>query len=193
MLKSLPKVYLVRHGATAWSVTGQHTGRINLPLTEQGEAEAEKLAPLIKALGPLKAFASPLQRARRTAAIVGYEQPELLPDLMEWDYGKYEGKTKQEISETIPAWDVFVHGCEGGENLNQISERAGRVVELLRKSEEDVLLFAHGHLLRILACAWLGWAPEVARQLLLSTGSLSVLGYNHNLSEPAIRSWNQLP
>lgn len=191
MNDALPVVYLARHGETAWSRTGQHTGLTDLPLTERGECNARKLGERLKGLAFASVFTSPLQRATRTCELAGFSANFTInPDLVEWNYGQYEGLRTVDIQTQRPDWQLFRDGCPGGETVNDICERADRVVERIRAVEGNVLVFSSGHILRVLATRWLGLEPVVGKYLLLSTASLSALGYDHNLSEPAIRFWN---
>ena len=192
MSNDLPVVYLARHGETAWSLTGQHTGLTDLPLTENGEEVALRLGERLKGLNPAKVFTSPLQRARRTCELAGFGAvAEVDPDLVEWNYGEYEGRTTADIRLERPDWQLFRDGCLGGESPQQVSTRAGRVVTRLRAITGDVLLFSSGHFIRVLAARWIGAEPNVnAAAFMLSTASLSALGYEHNLSRPVIRLWN---
>jgi broad specificity phosphatase PhoE len=187
----LPVVYLARHGETAWSLSGQHTGRTDLPLTERGERNARQLGARLRGLSFAKVFTSPLQRAARTCALAGFgDGAEAEPDLTEWDYGEYEGRRSAEIHAGRPDWQLFRDGCPAGESPQQIGARADRVVQRVRAVQGNVLVFSSGHILRVFAARWLGLEPAGGRYLLLSTASLSLLGYEHNLSEPAIRLWN---
>jgi broad specificity phosphatase PhoE len=188
----LPIVYLARHGETAWTLSGQHTGLTDLPLTEQGEHTAQRLAERLKGLIFAKVFTSPLQRARQTCELAGYlHGAEIDPDLVEWDYGKYEGRTGAEIRTERPDWNLFCHGCPGGETPQQVSARADRVVDRLHAIQGDVLVFTSGHFMRVLASRWLGLEPTAnSRYFMLSTASLSALGYENDLSRPVIRFWN---
>jgi broad specificity phosphatase PhoE len=188
---TLPIIYLARHGETAWSLSGQHTGRTDLPLTPRGERNARRLGERLKSLAFAKIFTSPLQRAARTCELAGFKgSAEIDDDLREWDYGQYEGRRTAEIHSNHPGWDLFRDGCPGGESADQVGQRADRVVQRLRGIEGDVLLFSSAHLLRVLAVRWLGLEPAAARYFLLDTASLSILGYEHNRFEPAIRRWN---
>ncbi len=192
MSESLPVIYLARHGETAWSLSGQHTGRTDLPLTERGERNARALGGRLRGMIFAKVFTSPLQRAMRTCKLAGFGAvAEIDPDLVEWDYGQYEGRRTAEIHAESPDWRLFRHGCPGGESPNQIGARADRVVGRLRAIKGDVLVFSSGHFLRVFAARWLGLDASAGRYLLLSTASLSALGYEHNLTEPAIRLWNE--
>ena len=188
----LPVVYIARHGETAWSLSGQHTGRTDLPLTPNGERNARRLGERLKGLTFVKVFTSPLQRASRTCELAGFGPvAERDPDLTEWDYGRYEGLRSAEILAERPDWQLFRDGCPGGESPSQIGERADRVVERVRAVNGNVLLFSSGHFIRVLAARWLALGPGSAgRYFLLSTASLSALGYEHNLSHPVIRLWN---
>lgn len=192
MSKELPIIYLARHGETAWSLTGQHTGLTDLPLTERGERVALWLAERLKGLSFAKVFTSPLQRARRTCELAGSAKlVEIDPDLVEWNYGDYEGRRSAEILEERPDWILFRDGCPGGESPSNVGERARRVVNRIREIQGDVLLFSSGHFIRVLASTWLGLEPSVnSRFFMLSTASLSALGYEENLSRPVIRLWN---
>ena len=192
MRGQFPVVYLARHGETAWSVTGQHTGLTDLPLTGHGERTARRLADRLRGLTFAKVFVSPLQRARRTCELAGFaELAEIDPDLVEWDYGKYEGLRTADIRKERPDWQLFRDGCPGGESVQQVATRADRVVSRIRAVRADVLLFSSGHFIRVLTCRWLGLKPSPnARFFMLSTASLSALGYEQDRSRPVIRLWN---
>ena len=191
MSELLSVVYLARHGETAWSLSGQHTGRTDLPLTERGERNARGLGERLRGLTVARVFTSPLQRAARTCELAGFgAAAEVDPDLVEWDYGQYEGRRTAEIHVERPDWQLFRDGCPGGESPSQIGARADRVVGRVRAVKGDVLVFSSGHFLRVLAARWLGLDAAGGRYLLLSTASLSALGYEHKLAEPAIRLWN---
>ena len=193
MSEKLPVVYLARHGDTAWTVSGQHTGLTDLPLIPEGEQHARLLGERLKGMQFAKVFTSPLQRARRTCELAGFgDVAEIDPDLVEWNYGEYEGLLLSDILAKRPDWQLFRDGCPGGESPAQIGERADRVVQRARAVVGDVLLFSSGHFIRVLADRWLALRPGcAAKYLLLSTASLSALGYEHNLSQPAIRLWNE--
>ena len=184
--------YLMRHGETAWSLSGQHTGRTDIPLIEQGEQDARKLAERLRAVKFSRVFTSPLQRARRTCELAGLgDLAEIEPDLVEWDYGEYEGLRPVDIRKAQPDWNVFRDGCPGGEAPGQISARADRLITRLRTLEGNIALFSHGHFGRVLAARWIGLEIRQAQSLLLSTASISILGYEHNVAEvPAIVLWN---
>lgn len=187
----LPAVYLARHGETAWTLSGQHTGLTDLPLTERGECNARNLGERLKVLSFLRVFTSPLQRASRTCGLAGFaQQAEVDRDLVEWNYGDYEGLRTADIREIRPEWDIFRDGFPGGESLEQIGARADRVVGRIRSMNGSVLLFSSGHFLRVLAARWLGLNPDAARYFLLSTASLSMMTYEHTLAQPAIGFWN---
>src|SRR5215470_18043369 len=189
--KELPLVYLARHGETAWSVTGQHTGLTDLPLTPVGEGNARRLGSALKERRFARVFSSPLRRAWRTCELAGFRaRVEILHDLVEWDYGEYEGRTSAAIHAERPDWELFRDGCPGGESPAQVAARADRVVELARSVSGNVLLFSSGHFLRMLAARWAGIDTFGARSLMLSTASLSILGYENGLARPAIRLWN---
>jgi len=192
MTKELPIIYLARHGETAWSLTGQHTGLTDLPLTENGESNARRLGERLKGLSFTKVFASPLQRAYRTCQLAGFgPAAEVDPDLVEWDYGQYEGLTSAEILKERPDWQLFLDGCPGGESVQQVADRADRVVSRLRAVKGDVLVFTSGHFIRALAGRWLGIEGfGLGRYFMLTTASLSEVGYKRNLSQPVIRVWN---
>lgn len=192
MSEVFPLVYVARHGETAWSLSGQHTGLTDLPLTPNGERNAKRLGERLKGLTFAKVFTSPLQRASRTCALAGFgAMAEVDADLVEWSYGEYEGRTSAEIHAERPNWDLFRDGCPGGESPAQVGERADRVVQRIRAVMGNVLLFSSGHFIRVLAARWLALGPgAAARYFLLSTASLSALSYEHSLSHPAIRLWN---
>jgi broad specificity phosphatase PhoE len=192
MSEVLPVLYLARHGETAWSLSGQHTGLTDLPLTPNGERNAGRLADRLKDITFAKVFTSPLQRATRTCELAGFGTlAEADPDLVEWNYGQYEGLRSTEIVAKRPDWQLFRDGAPGGESPAQIGARADRVVQRVRGFQGDVLVFSSGHFIRVIADRWLGQDPGyVGRYVLLSTASLSAVGYEHNLSQPVIRFWN---
>jgi broad specificity phosphatase PhoE len=192
MSEELPIVYLARHGETAWSLSGQHTGITDLPLTDRGERNASRLGKRLKELTFAKVFTSPLQRAKRTCDLAGFGAvAEIDRDLLEWNYGDYEGRRTAEILADRQGWQLFRDGCPGGESPDQVGARADRVVKRVRAVNGDVLLFSSGHFLRVLTARWLGLEAAAGRYLLLTTGSLGILAYeHHSLSEPVIRLWN---
>jgi probable phosphoglycerate mutase len=190
-MKELQVVYLARHGETAWSLSGQHTGLTDLPLTERGECNARRLGERLKGLEFARVFTSPLQRAKRTCELAGFgERAEVDQDLVEWNYGEYEGLRTADIRAKRPDWELFRDGFPGGETFEEIGARADRVVNRVRSVDGKVLLFSSGHFLRVLAARWLGLEPQGARYFLLGTASLSELTYEHNPSEPVIGLWN---
>lgn len=192
MSGSLPKVFLVRHGETEWSKSGQHTGRTDIPLTANGEALAGPLGKRLAKVAFDRVFSSPLQRARRTAELAGFS-PELDDELMEWNYGDYEGKKTAEIRKTRPDWELFRDGAPGGESVEEMTARVDRVVTRLKSMTGTLAVFAHGHFLRTLAARWVHEPIPFARALLLSTGSVSTLYFDHHKEdEPAILLWNDV-
>ena len=188
-----PIIYLARHGETAWSLSGQHTGLTDLPLTARGERNASRLRQRLAGLTFAKVFTSPLQRARRTCELAGFGPvAEIDNDLLEWNYGEYEGRRTSEIRAERPNWQLFRDGCPGGESPQQVAARADRAVCRLRAVEGDVLLFSSGHFLRVLAVRWIGLELTAnARLFMLSTASLSAVGYEDSLERPVIRLWNE--
>ena len=192
MSELLPVVYMARHGNTAWTVSGQHTGLIDLPLTADGERNAQRLGERLKGMRFARVFTSPLQRAARTCELAGFgTEAETDHDLVEWNYGEYEGLRTSEILQKSPDWDLFRDGCPGGESPTEIVSRADRVVERVRSVAGNVLLFSSGHFLRVLTARWLALALETGGKcFLLNPASLSALSYEHNLSRPVIRLWN---
>jgi broad specificity phosphatase PhoE len=191
MGERFPVVYVARHAETAWSLTGQHTGLTDLPLTERGEEHARQLGVRLHGLEFTQVYTSPLQRATRTCELAGFKgAAEVDRDLVEWNYGDYEGLRFGEIRERNPAWQLFRDGCPGGESPAQVCVRADRVVSRLRAISANVLLFSSGHFLRMLAIRWLGLEPTAGKLFILGTASLSVLGYEHDRTEPAIHLWN---
>jgi len=193
MSEILPTIYVARHGETAWSITGQHTGLTDLPLTERGEHNASRLKDRLKDLDFKQVYVSPLRRARRTCELAGFGAVAAIdPDLVEWDYGQYEGRRSAEILAERPDWELFRDGCPGGESPAQVAVRADRVVSRLREVSGNALVFSSGHFIRVLASRWLGIAPTVnSRYFLLGTASLSALGYDQGVSRPVIQLWNE--
>jgi probable phosphoglycerate mutase len=189
---NLPVIYIARHGETAWTLTGQHTGLTDLPLTPQGERNARALADRLTGLKFAKVFTSPLQRASKTCALAGFgAAAEVDRDLVEWNYGEYEGLRSAEIRAKRPGWQLFRDGCPGGESPAQVIARADSVLRHVRDVQGDVLLFSSGHFIRVLAARWIGLEPSVnSMSFLLSTASLSAVGYDQDLSRPVIRLWN---
>ncbi len=193
MNQPLPQIYLARHGETAWSVSGQHTGLTDIPLTKNGEENAKRLGERLRSITFEAVYSSPLIRAKQTCELAGFGSVvQIDPDLVEWDYGNYEGRTVIEIHKERPDWNIFRDGCPAGESISDISMRADRLVSRLKEIDKgNVLLFSHGHMLRILAVRWLALRAQDGRLFTLAPTSLSILGYDHNLNEPAIRLWNQ--
>jgi broad specificity phosphatase PhoE len=191
MSESLPRVYLARHGETAWTISHQHTGRTDIPLTARGEANARSLGERLKGETFELVFVSPLGRARRTCELAGFgahARPEA--DLLEWNYGADEGRTTAEVRAERPGWYLFRDGCPGGESVEAVGARADRVVAQLKQARGRVILFGHGHFFRVLAARWLGLPPAEARHFWLGTAALCILGYEHSVDEPAILLWN---
>ena len=187
----LPIIYLARHGETAWSVTGQHTGLTDLPLTERGKRNALRLGQRLAGSVFAKILMSPLQRAVRTCELAGFgAAAEVDPDLLEWNYGDYEGLRTAEIHAVRPGWELFRDGSANGESPQDVGARADRVVSRVRAFKGDVLIFSSGHFLRVFAARWLGLEPFAGKFFILDTASLSALSYEHDLSSPAIRFWN---
>ena len=189
----LPCVYLVRHGETEWSLSGQHTGLTDLPLTEEGERKAQGLRERLKGVSFDRVFTSPLQRAARTCALAGFgDAAKLDPDLVEWNYGDYEGRKSSEILGERPGWRLFRDGCPHGEQPADVGARADRVIAHLRAADDRAIVFSSGHILRVLAARWLGLAPSEGRLLVLGTTSVSILGYEHDKTEPVLSLWNSV-
>jgi broad specificity phosphatase PhoE len=181
-------VWLVRHGATEWSEAGRHTSTTDVPLLPDGEDAALVVASRLHDHDFGLVLTSPMVRARRTAELAGYPSAEVDDDLREWDYGDYEGVTSAEIRESVPGWTVFSHPCPGGETAEQVGARLDRVVDRCRDTEGDVLLFGHGHALRVLAARWLVLPVADGRLFVLGTATVSVLGHEHE--SPAVLRWN---
>ena len=191
MSETFPEIYLARHGETAWTISRQHTGRSDIPLTDRGEANAIGLGERLRGVDFARVLTSPLQRARRTCELAGFaDRAEVDLDLVEWDYGDYEGLTTAEIRRERSGWDMFRDGCPGGESVGTIAVRADRVIRHLRPIEGRTLLIGHSHFFRVLAARWLGRPADEGRFYVLGTASLSVLGYEHDRDEPVIRLWN---
>jgi probable phosphoglycerate mutase len=188
-------LYFIRHGQTAWSLTGQHTGRTDLPLTAQGEDQARKLVPWLQPVHFARVLTSPRRRARRTCELAGLEaDAEIEPDLQEWDYGDYEGKLSSDVRKQRPGWDVFRDGCPGGEMPDQVTARADRLIAHLGTMEGDVALFSHGEFGLALATRWIGLPVIDGQHFVIGTASLSILGYNPAHPERrVIALWNASP
>jgi broad specificity phosphatase PhoE len=191
MTEALPLVYLARHGETAWSLSGQHTGRTDLPLTGRGEDQARTLGERLHGLVFAKILTSPSQRAVRTCSLAGFgAAADTDPDLAEWDYGAYEGRRTAEILTERPDWQLFRDGAPGGETPEQAAARADRVIARIRAVHGNTLVVSSAHISRVLAARWLGLPPSGGRYFVLGTASLSLLGYEHDMTEPVVRLWN---
>jgi len=192
MESMLARIYVIRHGETEWSRSGQHTGLTDIPLTAHGEDGAQELGQRLRNISFARVFTSPRQRARRTCELAGLAPvAEIEPDLAEWDYGDYEGQRSVDIHKARPDWNLFRDGCPSGESPAQVSDRADRFIARLRALEGNVALFSHGHFGRVLAARWIGSLVSQAQHLLLSTASISILSYEHNhADEPVIALWN---
>jgi broad specificity phosphatase PhoE len=185
------RVVLVRHGETAWSRAGRHTGRTDIPLLDEGRHQAELLGARLRRISFAAVRSSPLARARETCALAGLaDQAVIDADLAEWDYGEYEGRRSADIRAEQPGWNLFVDGCPGGETFADVAARAGRVIERIAPVDGDVALFAHGHLLRTLAARWLGFGPELATAMLLAPATVSILGRERE--SPVLALWNDV-
>jgi broad specificity phosphatase PhoE len=184
-----PDVFLARHGETEWSLNGRHTGTSDIPLTDNGCRHAEALGARLAGRDFSAVFTSPLQRAAETCRLAGLgERAVVRTELMEWDYGEYEGRTTLDIRETVPGWTVWSHESPGGETPEQVGARCDALIEELLELEGNVALFAHGHILRVLGARWIGIAPQKGANLALSTGTLSVLGWER--VNRTLQLWN---
>lgn len=182
-------IFAIRHGETAWSLSGQHTGTTDVPLTNNGRQLAERMRPVLAKETFALVLVSPMQRVRETCQIAGLGETAIVePDLVEWNYGEYEGLTPEQIQAIAPGWLIFRDGCPGGEGPGQVEARVDRVIARTRGAGGDVALFAHGHMLRVLAARWLGLPASGGQHFILDTGSLSVLSHYHDI--PAVRVWN---
>jgi broad specificity phosphatase PhoE len=189
--RPIQQVYLIRHGETEWSLSGQHTGITDLPLTENGRKVAKRLQPVLAKETFALVLTSPLERARMTCELAGLgEHAEIDCDLIEWNYGEYEGLTPQQINAKTPGWMIFTDGCPGGENPEQVSARADRVITRVRAVEGHVALFAHGHIFRVFAARWLGLPATAGCHFLLDTATLNILSYYRGI--PAVKCWNAM-
>jgi probable phosphoglycerate mutase len=192
MSSVFPEIYLVRHGETAWSASGKHTGRTDMPLTAAGEDAARQLAGRLQGMSFAAVWSSPSQRAFNTSMLAGFGSACVKkPDLAEWDYGAYEGLTTKQILAQRPGWRLFRDGCPEGESAAGAGARADRIVGELRQADGSVLVFSSAHFLRVLAARWVGSPPEDGAHFVLDTASISILGYEHGLTEPVVRRWNQ--
>lgn len=182
-------VFVIRHGETEWSLNGRHTGTTDIPLTENGRRLAERLRPSLARNMIKVALCSPMQRARETCELAGFGDAALVDDdLVEWNYGCYEGLTPAEIHKIAPGWLIFRDGCPGGETPDKVGSRVDRVIARVRSADGEVAIFAHGHVLRVFAARWIGLPASDGQHFLLGTGTLSVLGYYGEI--PAVRIWN---
>ena len=190
---TLPAIHLVRHGETEWTISGQHTGRSDIPLTGNGERSAIRLSRILQGHSFVSVLTSPLQRARRTAELAGFgARLEIDRDLMEWDYGSYDGARTSEIVARRPGWKLFDDGSPDGETADAVGARADRVIARIRAAAGDVLVFAHRDILRVLIARWVGLAAREGRCFTLDPASVSVLGYDHGYDEPIVRRLNEL-
>jgi broad specificity phosphatase PhoE len=188
---SFPRLFLVRHGNTDWAETHHFTGRTDIPLNAHGEENARKLAVRLAGMSFIKVFSSPLQRAKRTCELAGLGAgAQIDPDLMEWDYGQYEGRSSIEVHKEHPEWDLFRDGAPGGESPVAIAARADRFIAKARQFSGDVAAFASGHISRVIGARWLNLPTEFAGKLLCDTASINILSYEHDLNHPAIELWN---
>ncbi|MCL6652815.1 histidine phosphatase family protein [Agrobacterium rubi] len=192
MSTQYPQIFLVRHGETEWTLSGRHTGRSDIPLTDNGENAARLLKQRIPAIDFHAVFSSPSQRARKTCELAGFsERVEIDDNLAEWDYGRYEGIMTKDIQTQQPGWNIFKNGCPDGETVLDVSNRADAVITKIRSISGNVLIFSSSHFLRVFAARWLGLDAVAGSCFILDTTSISILGYEHNLDEPVVRSWNQ--
>jgi broad specificity phosphatase PhoE len=183
------RLFAIRHGETAWSLSGQHTGTTDIPLTDNGRRLAERLRPVLAKETFALVLVSPLQRARETCRLAGLGDAAVIErDLTEWNYGEYEGLTPKEIHEMRPGWLIFRDGCPGGEAPEQVGARVDRVIARARAADGDVALFAHGHVLRAFVARWIGSPASEGQHFLLDTGTLCILGYYRDV--PAVKVWN---
>jgi broad specificity phosphatase PhoE len=182
-------VFAIRHGETAWSLSGQHTGTTDIPLTAEGRRLAERMRPVLSREVFVRVLTSPLQRARETCTLAGLGGTAVIDeDLIEWNYGQYDGLTPRQIHDTAPGWLIFRDGCPGGEAPEEVAIRVDRVIVRARAVQGDVALFAHGHVLRVLVARWIGLPAGAGQHFLLDTGTLNVLGYYRGI--PAVKIWN---
>jgi broad specificity phosphatase PhoE len=189
MLESHVNVFAIRHGETAWSLSGQHTGTTDIALTDNGRRLAKRMRSVLAANVLALVLCSPMHRARETCELAGLGDKAVIdPDLVEWNYGEYEGLTPKQIQEMAPGWLIFRDGCPGGEAPEHVGARVDRVIARCRSVDGDSALFAHGHVLRVFAARWIGLPPDGGQHFLLRTGTLCVLGYYREI--PAVRIWN---
>jgi probable phosphoglycerate mutase len=194
MPSELPRLFLTRHGDTAWTDSHQRTGRTDLPLNAAGEERARQIGERLRRFSFARVFTSPLQRASRTCELAGYgADPVIDPDLVEWDYGRYEGMLTRDILKERPGWELYRDGCPGGESPGDVAARADRFIARVRGIEGDVLAFSSGHVIRMIAARWLGLPPGAGRYFYCRTASVGVLGFEHrNRDEPVVGLWNHV-
>jgi probable phosphoglycerate mutase len=191
MTADMPRLFLVRHGDTAWTDSRQHTGRTDLPLNDRGAIRARELGEKLQRFSFTRVFTSPLRRASQTCELSGFDAAAVEPDVVEWDYGRFEGKLTREILTERPGWELFRDGCPAGESPEDVSARADRFIAQVRRADGDVLAFSSGHMIRMIAARWLGLAPAAGRYFFYRPASVGVLGFEHNShDEPIIRAWN---
>jgi probable phosphoglycerate mutase len=192
MSSALPKLYLARHGDTAWTDSGRHTGRTDVPLNERGEEHARQLGQRLRGFSFVQVVTSPLVRASRTGALAGFGAGAVVdPDLMEWDYGLYEGRTTSDILKERPGWEMFRDGCPGGESPDDVAARADRFLARVHNVDGDVLAFSSGHMIRMIAARWLGLSPAAGRVFYCRPASVGVLGFEHDRrDQPILNLWN---
>lgn len=192
MSESKFRLYLVRHGSTAWSETHRHTGLTDVELNEQGEQQARELGEQLRDLEFAEVYASPLKRAMKTCELAGFGgQAQRDRNLVEWDYGDYEGVTTKDIRDAQPGWNVFTHPCPNGETPEDVGHRADRFIDKVRSAEGSVIAFSSGHIIRVITARWLSLEPQAGRFFLASTAAISILGYEHDRTEPVICLWNE--
>lgn len=192
MSEPLFRFYLVRHGETAWSAAHRHTGLTDVALNANGEKQACGLGGQLNSIEFARVFTSPLQRASKTCELAGFgASAEPDPDLLEWDYGDYEGQTSAALRQRYPGWNVFTHDCPNGETLNDVKRRADRFIRKVRSISGNVIAFSSGHIIRVITARWLSMEPEVGRFFLASTAAVNILGYEHDKNEPVICLWNE--
>ena len=192
MSETLSQLYLIRHGDTEWSEMHRHTGLTDLQLNDHGLQQAQQLGKRLQGLDFACVFTSPLLRAQQTCPLAGFAEPVVSPELVEWNYGDYEGLTTEDIIRDRPDWNLFRDGVPRGESPYEVAIRADSFIAELRRVNGDVVAFSSAHIIRVIAARWLGLDPEAARYFLNSTASLSILGYEHSLSEPVIHLWNDI-
>ena len=192
MSSELPRLFLARHGDTAWTDSRQHTGRTDLPLNERGEERARQIGERLQRFSFARVFTSPLQRASKTCELAGFGAvAQVDPDLLEWDYGRFEGKLTRDIVKERPGWELYRDGCPDGESPEDVAARADRFIARVRGIEGDVLAFSSGHIIRMIAARWLGLPPVAGRLFYCRPASVGVLGFEHNnRDEPVIGLWN---